>query len=340
MRGVPAEPGPPDTATLGERLSLTEIIRLQELLSKALVRRFEQRLALAFSDIVGSTAYCARFGNEAGRKLQQRHLDLVEHALPRGQGRVVDTAGDGAFLCFPSVDGAVQSLTELQRSISADNAGRASDHQLRIRIGLHFGAVLTDGELVTGDPVNSCARVAESAQPGEIRLTREAFRDLGDARKRLLCRPLPPAEIAEMDRFTAELLVLEWRDRSVFPGLVRIEGGPEMALPEQDLISFGRLREQDGVPANDIVLECADGARTRQISRWHFELRRHPDGFRLRALSDSETEVDGRSIARGEEVAVRPGTKVRVGGVLSLELVSRTSPEPLGGEGTVTYRRG
>ncbi len=338
MDGVPPEPGPADFDPLCSQLSMTEIIRLQEALSKALVRRFEQRLALAFSDIVGSTAYCARFGNEAGRMVQQRHLDLVQQAIPRGQGRVVDTAGDGVFLCFPTVDGAVDAVTELERSISADNAGRSSDHQLRIRIGIHYGAVLTDGVVVTGDPVNSCARVAQSARPGEIRLTREAFRNLSDAGDRLLCRPLPPGEVAVMDRLTAELVVLDWRDRSVFPGLVRLEGGREIPLPEQDHISFGRLREQDGVPANDIVLECAEETLTRQISRWHFELRRQADGFRLRPLSEAETEVDGRAIAKGEEVAVRPGTTVRVGGVLSLQFVARTAPEHLGGGGTVIHR--
>ena len=60
-----------------ETLSLTEIIKLQTQLSEVLKRRFERNLALAFSDVVNSTTYFATFGDEAGRRLQQLHLDLT-----------------------------------------------------------------------------------------------------------------------------------------------------------------------------------------------------------------------------------------------------------------------
>ena len=49
-------------------LSMTEIIRLQNLLQQELTRRFERSMVLAFSDIVGSTPYFARFGDAAGRQ--------------------------------------------------------------------------------------------------------------------------------------------------------------------------------------------------------------------------------------------------------------------------------
>ena len=93
-----------------EHLGLTEIIRLQNRLSEILRRRFTRSLALCFTDIVGSTAYFARFGDEAGRRLQQRHFDLLERAIGAGGGRVIDTAGDGAFSCFPSVEAGAGAL--------------------------------------------------------------------------------------------------------------------------------------------------------------------------------------------------------------------------------------
>src|SRR4051812_25913711 len=179
-----------DHDALPEQLSMTEIIRLQDALSKALARRFGKRLALVFSDIVGSTPYFAKHGNEAGRKLQQRHLDLCQRVVGGGGGRVVDTAGDGAFLCFPAVDGALAAMVELQQQIAIDNDGRSAEERLSVRIGCHFGPVLTDGVLVSGDPVNFCSRVAGSASPGEIRLTHEAFGALTDVRLRIKCRRL------------------------------------------------------------------------------------------------------------------------------------------------------
>ena len=72
---------------LAEALSMTELVRLQDLLSKAIVRRFEKRLALVFSDVVGSTPYFARFGDQEGRKLQQRHYDFMATAIASERGR-------------------------------------------------------------------------------------------------------------------------------------------------------------------------------------------------------------------------------------------------------------
>ena len=52
-------------------LSLPEILRLQDQLQQELTRRFQRPMALLFTDIVGSTAYFGRFGDVAGRQLQQ-----------------------------------------------------------------------------------------------------------------------------------------------------------------------------------------------------------------------------------------------------------------------------
>lgn len=305
---------------LPETLSMTEMIRLQDALSKALIRRFERKMALAFSDIVGSTPYFARFGDEAGRKLQQRHADLVRTAIADHGGRIVDTAGDGAFLCFPSASAALQAAIALQEGIALDNDSRASDERWGVRIGIHFGPVLTDGTAVSGDAVNYCSRVAGSAERTEIRLTREAFGALTDVQQRLKCRRLGEVVLKGLER-PAELFAVDWIDRERFPISYRVAAGPEEPLPDLDVIRFGRLKEQDGMAANDVVLLLPDPASANRVSRWHFELHRRADGFVLRSVSDALTEVDGQAIAKGEEIAIRPGTRVRVGGVVTIELL-------------------
>jgi predicted component of type VI protein secretion system len=75
------------------------------------------------------------------------------------------------------------------------------------------------------------------------------------------------------------------------------------------------------VAANDVVLEAPDPDTSARISRWHFELHRRSTGFTLRSVSSALTEVDGQAVKKGAEAAVRPGTRVRVGGVLTLEFV-------------------
>jgi class 3 adenylate cyclase len=306
---------------LAEQLSMTELIRLQDVLSKAIARRFEKRLALVFSDVVGSTPYFARFGDEAGRKLQQRHYDLVTAAITPEGGRVVDTAGDGVFLCFESVTAAARAMVALQRSIVRDNDSRAADHRLNLRIGIHAGPVLTDGVLVSGDAVNFCSRVAGSAGAGELRLSLAAYSELTELELRLKSRRQRAVELKGVEK-PQELFTLDWLDATKFPTKVIFEDGSEQRLPPLDVIRFGRLREQDGATANDVLITLSDPNLHSRVSRWHFELHRRADGFMLRSVSTSTTEIDGRAVARGEELVVRPGAKVRLGGAITLEFAS------------------
>jgi class 3 adenylate cyclase len=314
-------------------LSMTEIVRLQDRLSQDLKRRFEQRLALGFSDIVGSTPYFARFGDEAGHKLQQRHVDFVRRATAAAGARIVDTAGDGAFVVFPGVDVAARAFIDLQARISEDNVTRPREQQLQVRMGFHFGAVLTDGNQVTGDAVNLAARVAGTGEPAEIRLTRDAFREISDSGHRIACRPLGPVTVKGVSH-PIDLLSLAWRDGGIYPDLIRIhETAQEIPLPTHDVITFGRLADTEGGAGNDVVITLGTDEQTRKISRWHFEIRRHPDGFRLRPVSDQLTEVDGHVVTKGAEAVIRPGSQVRVARAATLEFLSRTvAPTPTMGE--------
>ena len=70
------------------------------------------------------------------------------------------------------------------------------------------------------------------------------------------------------------------------------------------------------------MLRHPDEDLCKRISRWHFELRRLPDGFYLRPVSEQTTEVDGVGVTRGGQVPIRPGSKVRLGGVMTLVFFS------------------
>lgn len=306
-------------------LSMTEIIRLQNLLSEELARRFETSAALLFTDVAGSTAYFARFGDEAGRRLQQLHLDLLAQGLAGTGGRIVDTAGDGAFCCFAGAEGAAQAVRRLLAAVTEANLTRGREHQLTLRAGLHWGRVLTDGQQVTGDAVNLCARVASSCEPGQVRLSREMFQELSPP-LRLMCRPLGAMAFKGVGR-DVDVLALDWRDPALFPTEVLLEeSGQVLPLPARDIIAFGRLETIDGMAANDVVLTLPDDEATRLISRWHFELHRRADGYQLRPMSNQATVVDGVAVPVGQSVPVRPGSVVTVSGVLTLHLRSPRRP--------------
>jgi class 3 adenylate cyclase len=301
-----------------EQLSLTEIIRLRELISEVLVRRFERSVALAFSDVVGSTAYFAEYGDEAGRGLQQRHIDILMRALPQYGGRIVDTAGDGAFMCFPSIDGAIQALIDVQRYIIEGNQNRPVQHHLAVRVGIHWGPVLTDGVVVTGDAVNLCARITGTGHAGEMRATKQAFLEMS-TQYRILCTTLPPVELKGIPR-PVEIMMLKWNTSAPLPAWVVVqETGERIKLPQKPVISFGRVREHHGMQANDVVLDLPDAEAHMRISRWHFELRQTLEGYHANPLSEAMTEVDGQVVPKGTTRMVRVGSVVRLaGGVITL----------------------
>jgi class 3 adenylate cyclase len=307
-----------DFDELCNTLGMTEIIRLQTMLSSALIRRFERPRTLVFSDVVGSTPYFSTFGDNAGRQLQQWHIDLVQQSIEPVGGKIVDTAGDGAFICFQSVDDAMRAMVDLLRLLSVKNISRAREHRLEVRIGMHHGLVLTDDVQVSGDAVNFCARITASAGAGEIRLSKAAFLALTNTEHRLKCRPLPAIVLKGVER-PADLMVLDWRDRTVWLSSIRLDTGEELLLPDQDIVTMGRLKEQDGMPGNDIVLQCAEESQTVQISRWHCELRRQSGGWVIRSVTASSTTVNGLELTKGSEWPIRPGDRVRVGNVLSLD---------------------
>lgn len=303
------------------RLTMTEIIRLQTVLSQELTRRFERHVALAFTDIVQSTAYFAQFGDEAGRRLQQLHFDLLERCLPALDGRIVDTAGDGAFACFASAHAAASTMVALQNRVSSENENRPRAHQLCLRIGLHCGQVLTDGVQVTGEAVNVCARLAATASPGEIRLTRELFQEL-DPVSRGVCRTLGSVALKGIAR-SVEIFALQWREPARFPGEVVVrETGQRIALPPLDTVTFGRADTQDATSAPDVALVLPDPMACKQISRRQFELRSRAPGYVLKALSAQPTEIDGVAVPRDQEVPIRPGSWVRLAGVMTLDFVA------------------
>lgn len=310
-----------------EGMSLTDIVRLQDQLSVQLRSRYAHNLALIFTDIAGSTSYFSQFGDEAGRRMQQRHVDTLEEALaPRG-GRIVDTAGDGAFAVVSSAQDGAAVLVEVMRKLDVQNDTLERAHRMFLRCGLHWGQVLTDGDVVTGDSVNLVARVAGAAKIDEICITRATFNELSHL-QRLDCRPMGPTKLKGLST-PVDVLTLNWLDRALFPGHVEIaETSMKHDLPNKSTIAFGRLAEHEGMMANDIVLAHHDPNQTAQISRWHFELRRSPDGYMLRPLGRGIVEVDDQVITQGNEIVISTGSVVRVARVLTLKFLAGHSRMP------------
>jgi hypothetical protein len=275
---------------------------------------------------VGSTAYFARYGDEAGGRLQQQHFDLLTDAMIGTQGQFFHTAGDGALLGFSTVEAAADAMVCFQQKLRRLICQLAPEQQWATRAAIHWGPILVDGTTVAGDTVNLCAKVTATAQPGEIRVTKSAFAEFPN-RYRILCQPLGLIPIFSTNQ-QLELMRLSWHDAVRLPTLVLIEEtGQRITLPDQPVITLGRSREVHGQRVNDIALQLTDPELTQKISRYHLEVRTHPDGLVIRSLSESVTEVDGKQLAKGEESPLRVGSVVRLANVMTIQFLSALSPQ-------------
>lgn len=111
-------------------------------------------LALAFVDIVDSTANSLEYGGERWGEAREAHFTAARRVARRHGGRVVKTLGDGEMVVFKLTAEALDFALAL-----GDSPG---DPLVTVRIGLHFGLMEVQADDVQGNNVNYGARV-ESA---------------------------------------------------------------------------------------------------------------------------------------------------------------------------------
>ncbi len=115
------------------------------------------------TDIVGSTERAAELGDEAWKKLLERHHAIVREQLRAFRGEEVDTAGDGFLATFDGPGRAIRAAVAIRNGLL--------DSGIEVRCGLHTGECERIGGKVAGIAVHIAARVANSAEPGEIRVS-------------------------------------------------------------------------------------------------------------------------------------------------------------------------
>jgi class 3 adenylate cyclase len=119
---------------------------------------------LLFTDIVGSTARAAQLGDRAWRELLAAHDRVVRALVARHRGRLVKTTGDGSLAAFERPGEAVAGALAIRDAVATLG--------LEIRAGVHAGECERLGRDLGGLAVHIGARVAASADPGEIRVSR------------------------------------------------------------------------------------------------------------------------------------------------------------------------
>ena len=124
---------------------------------------------LLFTDIVDSTTRAAVMGDHRWRDVLDRHHEMMRRELERFGGRIVSTTGDGFFASFDRPVSAVRCAAAAADAMPALG--------LQIRAGVHTGEVEVRGGDLGGLAVHIAARVAATADPGEV-LVSSTVKDL------------------------------------------------------------------------------------------------------------------------------------------------------------------
>jgi TolB-like protein/class 3 adenylate cyclase/Tfp pilus assembly protein PilF len=112
-------------------------------------------------------------------RLKDIRSRIVGPAVARHSGRTVKLMGDGMLVEFPSVVGALQCAVEVQRELAMRNGSAGEERRLHLRIGLHVGDVIVEGDEIYGDGVNVASRLESIAPPGGIVLSKQVYDHIG-----------------------------------------------------------------------------------------------------------------------------------------------------------------
>jgi class 3 adenylate cyclase len=126
-----------------------------------------QTVGIVFVDVAGFTTFTAKHGDDEAIALLQKLNALTARVVKSCKGEVVKSLGDGYLLAFPSASQAVRGALGLHESAVAT---RASDpaFQIALRIAVHAGEPLIEGDDMLGHDVNLTARLLDHCNPDAV----------------------------------------------------------------------------------------------------------------------------------------------------------------------------
>jgi predicted ATPase/class 3 adenylate cyclase len=159
-------------------------------------------ITFLFTDIQGSTRLWEQHP-EAMKAALARHDAILRQAIESHGGHVFKTVGDGFCAAFTSAPEALSAALDAQRALHAEAQNVAAGGPvIRVRMGLHSGAVEARDNDYFGPPLNRVTRLMSAGHGGQTLLSAATdelvrghlppgveLRDLGERRLKDLTRP-------------------------------------------------------------------------------------------------------------------------------------------------------
>ncbi len=126
-----------------------------------------QLAAILFTDIVGYTGMMQQ-NEENALQVMDRYTSVLNKLLTDHGGKILNDYGDGNLCSFSSATQAVQCALCVQQLLQTEVI-------VPLRMGLHVGEIIFDGEKVMGDGVNVASRIQSLGLANSILFSKEVF---------------------------------------------------------------------------------------------------------------------------------------------------------------------
>jgi class 3 adenylate cyclase/TolB-like protein len=155
------------------------------------VAKMEGRVALVFTDVVGSSAAkrAIELGDVASTRdraylanIQSAYLKVVRSCTEAHGGREIMTIGDAFFLAFSEASNAIAAAIEIQNELR-DNPIHMWNGRLHLRIGIHVGSPEYFENSWHGIDVDIAARAEAAASANQVLITEAAHDAFGESEK-------------------------------------------------------------------------------------------------------------------------------------------------------------
>jgi predicted ATPase/class 3 adenylate cyclase len=268
-------------------------------------REVRKLVTVLFADVTGSTALGEQLDPETLRTLMARYFAMRRGVIERHGGSVEKIIGDAVMAVFgiPAVHEddalrAVRAADEIRTELAALNTELSASRGLliRFRTGVNSGEVVsgdptTGATLVTGDTVNTAARLEQAAPPGEILLGALTYSLVRDA---VEVEPIAPiaakgkAELVPAYRLVAVRLGTAGRARRLDAPLV----GRERELARLEGAFRGAIA--DGSCQLFTLLGAAGVGKSRLVAEF------------IAAVGSEALILSGRCLSYGEGITYWP----------------------------------
>ena len=265
-------------------LDLEKLLEQKEQLDKIIRDQYTRIITVMFTDLKGSTAIADLQGDLAARMIIKKHNDILMPIMKDNNGILVKTMGDGTMSYYENSLDAVKAGLQIQKSISAYNETIEGQAAIQIRIGISTGKAIVEENDIFGDVVNIASRFESSCQPGEIYISDNTHKGLGENKE---------------DFFIRHIRMIRFKGKSTESKVFKVFW-KQAEIDEEKANPSGVMREGETSKGKEASLPDRFSLPRRRPATEKSSIGNVKISSEQKQVSTTSNEINGRIIKKGD----------------------------------------